>query len=152
MLLLLFGCCHFRRHHEVWVQFIPVRWIPQDIGLLIYIHCVPVWKIASILFVILLCFSITFYFSYYITLCFYRFYHIPNDILLQLCLCISPKKGYIYNQEHSPIFIQGFQHQTSNLFSILQYCLRNFFQIYHFLPFLIYCCIVFIQVMPFSRT
>ena len=34
----LFGYCHFRRHSEMWVQFIFVRLVLQYIGLLHYIH------------------------------------------------------------------------------------------------------------------
>ena len=41
VLLLLFGCFNFIQRHKVWVQFISVRRILQDIGLLLYIHCSP---------------------------------------------------------------------------------------------------------------
>ena len=70
-----------------------------------------------------------------------------NHILLQLCLCITLKKGYTPNQEYSTIPILGVQHQTSNPFYLSQYCLRTFFQIYHCLPFLIYYCIVIIWML-----
>ena len=38
----LFGCCHFLRRNEVWVQFISVSLLLQCIGSLLYIHCVPI--------------------------------------------------------------------------------------------------------------
>ena len=39
-LIYLFCFCHFLQCNEVWVQFIYLRWVLQDIGLLLYIHCV----------------------------------------------------------------------------------------------------------------
>ena len=46
VVLFLFGCCRFWHHNEVWVQFPFVRWVLQDIHLLLYIHCVPISKIT----------------------------------------------------------------------------------------------------------
>ena len=42
-----------------------------------------------------------------------------NYISLQLCLCITLKKGYIPNQYYSPISILETQHQMSNPFYLL---------------------------------
>ena len=42
VVLLLFGCCHFWQHYEVWVQFITVGWVLQDTGLILYIYCVSI--------------------------------------------------------------------------------------------------------------
>ena len=41
VVLLLFGWFHFWWRKKVWVQVISVRWVIQNIGLLIYIYCVP---------------------------------------------------------------------------------------------------------------
>ena len=40
--LFLFGCCHFWKHNEGRVQCIYGRWVLQDIGLIVYIHCVNI--------------------------------------------------------------------------------------------------------------
>ena len=42
VVLFLFGCFHLQQRNEVWVRFISIRWVIQDIGLLLYIHCVPI--------------------------------------------------------------------------------------------------------------
>ena len=36
VVLFLFGCCHFIQHNDVWVPFIPVRWVLQYISKPIY--------------------------------------------------------------------------------------------------------------------
>ena len=41
VVLFLFGWFHFWWRKKVWVQVISVRWVIQNIGLLIYIYCVP---------------------------------------------------------------------------------------------------------------
>ena len=41
-LIYLFGCWHFLQRNEVWVQFGLVRRVLQDIGLILYIHYIPI--------------------------------------------------------------------------------------------------------------
>ena len=63
----LFGCCRFQQHNEVWFQFISVTRVLKYIGLILYIHCVPISNNHPN-FYLLHCyiFSIKFDFSYYI--------------------------------------------------------------------------------------
>ena len=61
----LFGYCHFRRHSEMWVQFIFVRLVLQYIGLLHYIHFL-IYQTITLVF--LLCTVIIFTKDWFFTL------------------------------------------------------------------------------------
>ena len=75
VVLFLFGCCHFWWRNEVLFQFISIRWVLQDICLILYIHCVPISKNHQ-MFSSLYC-------------CIFQYINSVVDLLLNHTLCVS---------------------------------------------------------------